>query len=293
MLNVADIPYQENYNTVINHLYCPEENCGVALSYVRGRNGGYLKKHMKAKHSETCIYSDDETRIKAANTFIEIDSNLSEQGILRRKKRMVNILSNYLLPSQNIEEKKGNRNAKAAITTKVANHSGTTMLRVKYDPESLIDKNSIGKHGRGVREPAFIPVLLHQISSRDAYKNLLTAGIIESIEIDKENNFANIVISFEKMKGTLHLPPSFFSNSIRGVSKEQLFDYLKLLANYNTDNPQTLYVISMCQTQTFNLGNVVLQVYDPDFLSFISKKIPGKVFKKLSNLVAAIDRKVI
>lgn len=291
---VETIQYQENYDDVINHLFCPDKNCDIKLSYARTREGGYLKKARGTEHSEQCIYVTGAVSEVSATYFIEMSGNLSNEGISRRKKNMGKKLKEFLNPPEKSEQKQSNNNRKKTKPKKA--NSDTEIekaIKIKYDPNSVISKTDLQKSGVKTREPSFIPVLLHQVTERDSNKNLATVGIIEAIVLDREKSLADIHVTFNKTKAIFRLPPAFFSNSIRGVVKEQLLDYIEMLETYIQEKNKSIYINTMCQTHKIDINKIILYVYDPDFPSFSLVSNPDREFENLSSLAAAIVTKAI
>lgn len=271
-VEVERIPHQNNYDDFVKHLFCPDENCDAKLIYARTRVGGYLKKQKGIEHNENCAYAYDKIRVVSETDYIEINGNLSGKGISRRNKNMSKRLRDYFNPPD--ETKVANSGKKKSTRSKKDSDDSNSKdvkpgVRIKYDPNSVVSKEEVEKNGLKIREPAFISVFIHQISERDSNKNLLTVGLIKDVVLNKEQSSATINVVFENVKATIYLPQAFFSNSIRGVTKEQLFGYIDVLGEYIRTNPDSLYISTLCQTHKIDIENIALYVYDPDFPSFI------------------------
>ncbi|MBC1935329.1 hypothetical protein HCA69_03060 [Listeria grandensis] len=295
-VDVESIPHQANYNDFVNYLFCPDENCNTRLSYVRTREGGHLRKPRGFEHEEKCSYAEEFIKAVSSTIFIEQNGNLSNEGITRRKKDMIDKLMDFLEPQKKVASS-DNKNKSTRKVQKIEDGSETgtkkTTISIKYDPESKVDKESLNEEGVTVREPPFSRVLLHQISEKDSYKNLSTIGVIERVEVDEIKELAKIFVSFSDINAVFELPPPFFNNSVRGISKLQLFEYVKILATYTNINKQSLYMNSMCQTNQIKNDNLILYVYDPDFPSFLLRSNVERVFRDFGALVAAITTKAI
>lgn len=295
-VDVERIPHQDNYDEFINHLVCPDENCDAKLVYIRTREGGHLKKPRGFEHREECAYADDSIKVVPATVYIEISGNISDDGITRRNKNMGKKFRDFLNPPKKVEEEEGSKKKKPRIKKKPA-ESGDgdvkTGIRIKYDPNSTTNKEEFEKAGTSTRESSFIPVFLHQISERDANKNLSTVGLIKEVVINKNQSSASIHVSFENTKAIFRLPQAFFNNSIRGLVKEQLFEFIGMLDKYVSDNPDSLYINTMCQTHRIDMEKIVLYIYDPDFPSFILASNPDREFGSLSILASVISTKAI
>jgi hypothetical protein len=295
-IEVKRILHQNNYDDFVNHLFCPDENCDAKLIYVRTREGGYLKKPQGFEHKEECDYADDSIRVVPETVYIEINGNISDDGISRRNKNMGKKLRDFLNPP---EEKKVAKSDKKKTTRSKKDSDDPnskdvkTGVRIKYDPNSIVSKEELDQNGTKTREPAFISVLLHQISERDSNKNLSTVGLIKNVVLNKEQSSASIQVVFENVKATIYLPQAFFSNSIRGLSKEQLFEYVEMLGKYIRTNPDSLYINTMCQTHKIDIENLALYVYDPDFPSFILASNTNREFRSLSVLASMISTNAI
>jgi hypothetical protein len=99
-IEVKRIPHQNNYDDFVNHLFCPDENCDAKLIYVRTREGGYLKKPQGFEHKEECDYADDSIRVVPETVYIEINGNISDDGISRRNKNMGKKLRDFFKSSR-------------------------------------------------------------------------------------------------------------------------------------------------------------------------------------------------
>lgn len=296
LVNVERIPHEEDYEDFINHLYCPDENCDIKLVYARTRDGGYLKKIKGLEHDDSCVYADDEVRVVSETVYIERNGNVSSEGISRRNKNTGKKLRDFLNPPEEKEKEQPDKKKRKNIKKKpVVTEDGSNKIgiRIKYDPNSEVSKEELEQGGRKTREPAFITVLLHQISERDANKNLSTVGLIEEVMVNTELSTASINVSFENTQAIFQLPPAFFNNSIRGLVKDQLFEYLDILGNYIKRKPNSLYINTLCQTHRIDMDKLVLYIYDPDFPSFILSSNPDREFESLSTLVSMISTNAI
>lgn len=86
------------------------------------------------------------------------------------------------------------------------------------------------------------------------------------------------------------MPEPFFVGNERRLQKEQLVEYLKIIKDYVKENPKKLYLTTMCQSEELDMENILLNVLDPDFMSFQTE---DKDFDSLTIVIAAITTGVI
>lgn len=292
MILFDDIIHEENFEEVIEQLYCPHEGCEAKLVYNRRSTGkAYLSKRKGVSHISGCDYENDGVTERTAAIYIEENGRLSNTGIMRRKKDAMNALDDLLEPLKD-DEKKAKNTPRARQKTVNSNSSDESkvIIQIKYDPNSSSVSGSENDRGENVYEPPFLQRNLHQISSKDAGKNLKTSAKIDSIMVDEANNQASIFGSLNGQKVTFVLPPAFFSNPIE-VNADQMQEFLKILERYITSDSRELYLTTLCQSIDINMDDLKLFIYEPSFMAF--QFIRGRKFKSLSDVVAAISTKAI
>ncbi|MFL2095551.1 hypothetical protein [Marinilactibacillus psychrotolerans] len=163
-------------------------------------------------------------------------------------------------------------------------------IKVNYDPnEQLLLDNF--EEGTKFMEPYFHERLPHQISEKDSHKNLKTAILIEKIILNPEKKYGEIRGTFENVYVTFILPEVFFSESSTRINSSELFDHLNILKEYIERNPNTIYLVTLCQSQKINLNKIQLYIWKSNFMSFYTEK--RQKFHDLRSLTLSITTKYI
>lgn len=295
ILQLRDIISENNFDTVIENLYCPHEGCYAKLVYNRRTDGNnYLSKRIGASHVDGCAYESGTSPVRTVTFFLDENGRLSNKGITRRKNDAMKALDDLVdppavgprkptKPRPRPRTKDDEENGEVKVEEKIAR-------RIKYNPNAPIVDVSLDDEV-SVYEPPFLQRNLHQISNKDAYKNLKTSAKIENIEINKNDNRAKIMGSLEGQQVTFELPPDFFTDTRRGIASSQLIEYLQILKEYIFSKKVSLYLTTLCQSHEIDIDKLVLFIYEPDFMSF--QFIRGRKFKSLTGVVAAISRNAI
>ncbi len=97
--------------------------------------------------------------------------------------------------------------------------------------------------------------------------------------------------SLEGQQVIFELPPDFFTDTRRGIATSQLMEYLQILKRYISSKKVSLYLTTLCQSHKIDKRELVLFIYEPDFMSF--QFIRGRKFKTLTDVIAAISTGVI
>lgn len=289
-----DISKKQNFLEVIDNLYCPEPGCEAKLVYNRRSTGlVYLSKHKSYEHDENCPrFGEEEKTIKSTTDFIEMNGGLTEDGIQRRKKSSIQSLFDYLNPPEK-EQKKSTDKKKTTKNKSDDQTSTKTIIKVAYDPNSPVVTLDDENDKISVKEPPFYQRFPHELSEKDNGKNLRTSALIKTIKLNDniDNPSAEISASFEKVQLIFSMPEAFFKDNKRNLNSDQLISYLKTIKKYVEENPETLYLTTMCQSSDINLDNIVLSILEPDFMSFQTKNF--KSYDSLFTVVSAISTKAI
>lgn len=285
-INLEDISKREDFNDVINNLYCPDIHCEARLTYNRSSIGSdFLKKHRSAVHNVECsYYSDVFKSVKSETEYIETNGQLTDEGKKRRIEEGVESLLQYL----NLSEKPPKTPVHKPGPIKRTDEDTTKQVEIKvnYDPTGNVVKGNT-EEGEVVREPSFYMRFPHQLRVSDSGKNLKVPVIINKVKVNNSNKiFGEINGFFENSEVTFILPEVFFEGNQRGLAKDQLIDYLNILGEYVEKKPKQLYLLTLCQSGEIDEKNLMLNVYEPDFMSFVTTS--GKKIPSLSDVVIAI-----
>lgn len=295
LMPVDEIIQQKNFTDIIENLYCPEPKCTAKLVYNRKSNGlNYLSKHKGFEHDEECFHYTDE--IKQPNTsgfYIEMNGDLTSDGIERRKGDISEYLEKFLNPPKiNPEEKTPPKPRRGKDENDRPEDGTRSIIKKVYNPEKDLDDIPTDEDIK-IIEPSFFLRLLHQISRKDANKNLRTFGIIKKIEFNNDKTRANIFVEFEGRSATFVLPPDFFNGTSRDLAQAQLVEFIGIVKNYIEHKKTKIYLMTMCQSHDINENDLILFVYEPRFISFELAEGQKTNFKNLETMVAAISRNVI
>lgn len=289
-----EIIKQKDYEDTINNLFCPHPGCFAKLQYNQKSNDGdYLSKKIGYSHNEKCPLNEENILVKTISFIQEENGRLSNEGIDRRKDEAMDTLDDFFSPPEPKEKKtyKPRKNKKEADD---GEEDATIEIKrgrkIKYDPEAdivSVDPESEVK----TYEPPFYKRYLHQITVKDKGKNLKTSAKIERIVVNEQRERAQIYGVFENVKVIFEITPTFFTNSRRGLVASELAGYLRILKNYIESSKKELYLTTLCQSHDINPSNLILFIYEPDFMGF--QFIKGRRFKNLTDVVIAIQTKII
>ncbi len=99
VIQLRDIISEKNFETVIEHLYCPHDGCNAQLVYNRRANGNnYLSKRIGVAHVDGCDYEAGTVPVKTVTFFLDENGRLSNKGISRRKADAMNALDDLIDP---------------------------------------------------------------------------------------------------------------------------------------------------------------------------------------------------
>ncbi|WP_416451378.1 hypothetical protein [Lactococcus lactis] len=289
IISLEDISKRPDLSEVIKNLYCPDENCDAKLTYNRRSVGAYLSKHKSYAHSLECqLYSEELKRQKDMTEYNEMPGRVSDLGIKRRKRGSSQLLRDFLNPQEKIASKP----RKKKVTPKKVTDDSTVQkisIKVVYDSNGdVIKQDGEGK----VREPRFYNIFPHQITSIDSWKNIATGALITKVTVrDADNPYAEIEASFEGQNVLFVLPEAFFRNNLRGLNVEQLIGYLKDIKGYIEDNPESLYIDTLCQSKEIDKNKLILYIPEPDFIGFLTSS--NIKFSTLTDVAIAISTRKI
>ncbi|HHK2085233.1 TPA: hypothetical protein ACQK7H_001092 [Enterococcus faecalis] len=291
IIALEEIPRRENFLEIIQNIYCPDQHCEAKLTFNRKATGkNYMCKHKSFEHDVNCMYYEEEIKpVKSVTEYVEVNGNLTDKGKKRRKKEAMKALREYLRPT----EVKSKKTYKKSVAKKQTNDATEIRkgIKVNYDPSGEIVQEINGNGDIRIKEPPFYERLPHQLSVRDSGENLRTSAVIQDVIIfDSDNPKAEIKSFFGDIKITFVMPEPFFVGNERRLQKEQLVEYLKLIKDYVKENPKKLYLTTMCQSEELDMENILLNVLDPDFMSFQTE---DKDFDSLTIVIAAITTGVI
>lgn len=108
---------------------------------------------------------------------------------------------------------------------------------------------------------------------------------------DADNPYAEIEGSFEGQNVLFVLPEAFFRNNLRGLNVEQLIGYLKDIKGYIEDNPESLYIDTLCQSKEIDKNKLILYIPEPDFIGFLTSS--NIKFSTLTDVAIAISTRKI
>lgn len=297
VIKLEDIIHQEgDFDDLITHLHCPHEGCTARLVYNRKSNGNnYLSKKINSPHILGCPYDRGTVPVKTTSFFQDENGRLSSEGINRRKNQAMSALDDFIDPPK-VDHGKIKPKPKPRPVIVDENDVGektteaSQVRRLVYDPKGPIVENN-PEEGKKTYEPYFYQRYLHQISVKDQGENLKVSAKIEKVNIDSKELRAKIEGSFEGVQVTFELTPVFFNSGRRGLAATQLLEYIEILKSYIEKSKKDLYITTLCQSHKIDLDDLVLYIYEPDFMGF--QFIRGKKFKNLSGLISAITRKGI
>lgn len=294
IIPLEEIIRQKDYEDTINNLFCPHAGCFAKLQYNKKSNGNdYLSKKIGYSHGEDCPVDDANILVRTISFIQEENGRLSNEGIDRRKDDAMNVLENFFSPPEPKEKKpyKPRQNKKEADESEQdATIEVKQGRRIKYDPTADIVKNDSDADVK-TYEPPFYQRLLHQITNKDQGKDLKTSAKIERMVIHEEQQRAQIYGSFEKVDVVFEITPTFFVNSRRSLVASELIGYLKGLKRYIESTDKDLYITTLCQSHKFDPSELVLFIYEPDFMGF--QFIKGRRFKSLTDVFIAIETGII
>lgn len=295
ILSIEDIYRHKYFVDVIENIYCPDQNCKARLVFNKRSTGlYYLSKHKSFEHDANCEFFSDELKpVKTLTDYEEVNSDLTLDGIKRRKSEAKKTLMEFFNPPE--KNKSNNKKKKDPVRKK--DDSGETsvkkVIKVNYDPSGEIVTVSDKDGEISIKEPPFYSRLPHEISPKDRGKNLRTSGLIEEILITENltEPRAEVRASFDSIKLTFVMPPSFFFGNERRVAPDIILGYLKTVKEYVEKKPKKFYLTTLCQSQELDIENILLYILDPDFMMFQTKE--GLAFDSLRSMVIAISTKAI
>lgn len=294
VFDLEEIPRQVNFLEVIQNLYCPDSECEARLVFNRRGTGKiYLSKHKSDEHAEECSYFDDEiVPIKSITEYVEVNGDISNDGIKRRKLDAMKSFRKYINPPSK-EKQKQKKQSNSRKKTSNETENSKKGVKVNYDPNGEVIKETTKDGSIKVKEPTFYERFPHQISEKDSGKNLRTTFKIEEIRIGSKKNekYAEISGSLESVNITFVLPEEFFVGNERSLDSNQLLGYLEILKKYVETGSTDLYLTSLCQSRKIDMDDIVLYVLDPDFMCF--QTLTGRDFPTLTTIIVAITTKVI
>lgn len=291
-INVEDIIREVDYEDVIENLYCPHIGCNAKLQYNQKSNGNdYLSKRKGEFHSDNCPLDDGYVNVRTISFIQDENGRVSDQGVDRRKDDAMNALDDFFNPPEPKERKPYKPRARKKEADKDDENVTIEVKegrRIKYDPTAQIVDNTSEE---STYEPPFYQRRIHQMTKKDQGKNLKTSAKIERIVIREEQQRAKIFGSFEGTEAIFEITPIFFNSSRRNLQSSELMGYLKVLKKYIENSTNNLYLTTLCQSEKFETSNIVLFIYEPDFMGF--QFIGGRRFKTLTDLIIAIQTNVI
>lgn len=287
-IKTEDLLKEDDFETVVENIYCPGTDCEAKLVFHRKHgNGisGYLSRHPKFRHSESCEYEDYVgSGVKSEKEYIDIDTGLDDISIERRKREMLKALDESLNPRERSTSNKSKKVKKAE------NSSGNTekVYRINYDSNKPGDDSESIVEGHKKIGPRFSTYFPQEMMLKDSNKNVKTCAKLTKVIIKQNSAIIEGILGETNIK--FILPQSFFNGIVNGFSQEQIMNELLILKNFLENSNTDLYMVTMAQTKRINPDDLEVFVYDYRFLAFKAGK---NIYITLANVVANIQAKVL
>lgn len=279
ILTAEEIQKHKDFYSVKTHLFCPEFGCTARLSYTERPPRGFLKAIDVNEHSDSCFHHVNNIKLRANETNIRANGDLSSAGIEKRNKDTSNQADEWENPKPKTTStrKKGGTKHK-----KDSDNNSSTKIIVHIDPSKSqsVSEDDFDNENVVKKEPSFFMRFLPQLTSSDSNKNIKSCGYITDIVFF--DNTAVIKVEFAELTASFNLTEDFFSS----VNKEQQMIFLKDILDYSKNHKVRVH--ATCQTYDLDINNIQLYVNDSRSLSF---KLDEKYFKSPSYAANYINHK--